>query len=280
MPCPPGPPPRVEAGPKRTGQTNSTSLEVAFRALLEDPGDVRQRRHDRAEFPVARVEADHRRSALSCHRLRSHPTRTWRGRRPSPCSIGRYAEPAACRRRSSSNGEDARRADSNSTAIEADVAIVGGGPVGLALALALGRGGVRWLWSNPAGRPPRAGARRLAAADHIGPDRPRPRGALDPRAGSGGASWIWGGCPASTSIRWTSSRAPARGAPPGWPISYQDAISEASGSGLRPWASARPTSTRRSTGFPLTGRSRAPGSALVRRPALARRNGHAAAASW
>ncbi|MFI4950270.1 MAG: FAD-dependent oxidoreductase, partial [Caulobacterales bacterium] len=52
--------------------------------------------------------------------------------------------------------------ESSSAAIEADVAIVGAGPVGLALALTLGRAGVRVAVIDSGGEGAQGWTRRLA----------------------------------------------------------------------------------------------------------------------
>nr|MEA2798286.1 hypothetical protein [Phenylobacterium sp.] len=114
--------------------------------------------------------------------------------------------------------------DGDSSTIEADVAIVGAGPAGISLALALGRAGVRTAVIDSGGEGKQAWTRQLAAADTI---EPANHAAVEMATHRrlGGASWIWGGrCvdfePADFDERPGADTA-------GWPISYADAISEA-----------------------------------------------------
>lgn len=114
--------------------------------------------------------------------------------------------------------------DGDSSVIETEVAIVGAGPAGIALALALGRVGVRTAVIESGGEGQQNWTRSLAAAEHLEPPNHAALEAATHRR-LGGASWIWGGrCvdfdPADFDEK------PASG-PPGWPISYADAIAEA-----------------------------------------------------
>jgi choline dehydrogenase-like flavoprotein len=108
--------------------------------------------------------------------------------------------------------------------IQADVAVVGAGPAGLALALSLGRSGleVAVLESGLTVRDPRSQALSAASSQepesHVSMD-------LATERRLGGASWIWGGrCvdfdPADFEEK------PAWKVP-GWPISHAEAASEA-----------------------------------------------------
>ena len=114
--------------------------------------------------------------------------------------------------------------DGDSSVIETEVAIVGGGPAGIALALALGRAGVRTAVIESGGEGQQNWTRNLAAAEHLEPANHAALEAATHRR-LGGASWIWGGrCvdfdPADFDEK------PVSG-PPGWPISYAEAIAEA-----------------------------------------------------
>ena len=114
--------------------------------------------------------------------------------------------------------------DGDSSMIEADVAIIGAGPAGLSLALALGRAGVRTAVIDSGGEGKQTWTRQLAAAEAMEPAN-HAAVELATHRRLGGASWIWGGrCvdfePADFGER-------PGGDPPGWPISYADAIAEA-----------------------------------------------------
>jgi choline dehydrogenase-like flavoprotein len=110
------------------------------------------------------------------------------------------------------------------TLIQADIAVVGAGPSGLALALSLARSGLEVLVveSGLDGRDPRAQA--LSSASSQAPQSHAPMDLATERR-LGGASWIWGGrCvdfdPADFEAKPTWEV-------PGWPISHAEATSEA-----------------------------------------------------
>ena len=114
--------------------------------------------------------------------------------------------------------------DGDSSVIETEVAIVGAGPAGISLALALGRAGVRTAVIESGEESRQTWTRELAAAERLEPPNHAALEAATHRR-LGGASWIWGGrCvdfePADFDEKPGSS-------PPGWPISYADAIAEA-----------------------------------------------------
>jgi choline dehydrogenase-like flavoprotein len=114
--------------------------------------------------------------------------------------------------------------DGDSSPIEADVAIVGAGPAGMSLALALGRAGVRTAVIDTGGEGKQAWTRRLAVAEAI---EPANHAAVEMATHRrlGGASWIWGGRCVDFEPSDFDERPGADTA--GWPISYADAISEA-----------------------------------------------------
>lgn len=112
----------------------------------------------------------------------------------------------------------------DSSTIEAEVAIVGAGPAGMSLALALGRAGVATAVIECGGEGRQDWTRELAAAEELEPANHAPLEATTHRR-LGGASWIWGG----RCVDFEPSDFDEKPAsdPPGWPISHADATSEA-----------------------------------------------------
>jgi choline dehydrogenase-like flavoprotein len=107
--------------------------------------------------------------------------------------------------------------------IDTTVAVVGGGPAGLALALALGRAGVPAALIESGQVEADTFAQALAAAERVAPASHPPLETAGQRR-LGGASWIWGGrCVALEALDFGTRPFAA----PGWPISYGEAFAEA-----------------------------------------------------
>lgn len=109
--------------------------------------------------------------------------------------------------------------------IEAAVAVVGGGPAGMALSLALARAGVSTVLIESGGLDPDAWTTQLADGAEVAP----PEHASLERAAArrlGGTSWLWGGrCVDFDPLDF----GPRPFAASGWPISYDDAFAEREG---------------------------------------------------
>ncbi|WP_372784719.1 GMC family oxidoreductase [Phenylobacterium sp.] len=114
--------------------------------------------------------------------------------------------------------------DGAASPIETEVAIVGAGPAGLALALALGRAGVNTAVIESGSEGQASWTRKLAVAETLEPGN-HAAVEVSTHRRLGGASWIWGGRCVDFDPVDFEARSGAE--PPGWPISYADAISEA-----------------------------------------------------
>jgi choline dehydrogenase-like flavoprotein len=112
----------------------------------------------------------------------------------------------------------------DSSVIETEVAIVGAGPAGISLALALGRAGVPTAVIESGEEGHQDWTRELAAAERLEPANHATLEAATHRR-LGGASWIWGGRCVDFEPGDFDAK-PAWG-PSGWPISYADATAEA-----------------------------------------------------
>jgi choline dehydrogenase-like flavoprotein len=111
---------------------------------------------------------------------------------------------------------------SEASDIQAAVAIVGAGPAGISLALALARANIDTVIIESGGERADVLASQSAAA--ISPENHAPLELASPRR-LGGATWTWGGrCVDMDPIDFE----PSIGAEaPGWPITYEDATAEA-----------------------------------------------------
>jgi choline dehydrogenase-like flavoprotein len=106
--------------------------------------------------------------------------------------------------------------------IETAVAVIGGGPAGMALALALGRAGVAAALIESGGLAPDAWTTRLGEAAAVAPPDHPPVEATGRRQ-LGGASWLWGGRVVDFE---PLDFGPRPFAPAGWPIGYDEAVAE------------------------------------------------------
>jgi choline dehydrogenase-like flavoprotein len=113
---------------------------------------------------------------------------------------------------------------SDPSKIKAAVAIVGAGPAGISLALALARAGIDTVIIESGGEREDVWATSLSSAAAITPENHAPLELATHRR-LGGASWTWGGrCVDFDPIDFE----PRPGADaPGWPITYADATAEA-----------------------------------------------------
>lgn len=110
--------------------------------------------------------------------------------------------------------------------ITADVAVVGAGPAGLALALSLSRAGLEVAILESGLAHGDAWANDLSAAESVEPPE-HPAVELTTERRVGGASWIWGGrCVDYEPFDFEADRV---GEAAGWPISYEEATSHAAG---------------------------------------------------
>jgi choline dehydrogenase-like flavoprotein len=107
--------------------------------------------------------------------------------------------------------------------IETAVAVIGAGPAGIALSLALGRAGVSVALIESGGTEPDAWTAALAQASSVTPESHAPLEAAGQRR-LGGASWIWGGrCVDFEPLDF----GPRPFTAPGWPIDHAQAFVEA-----------------------------------------------------
>ncbi len=113
---------------------------------------------------------------------------------------------------------------SDASDIKAAVAIVGAGPAGISLALALARANIDTVIIESGGERADIWTTSLSSAAAITPENHAPLEWASPRR-LGGATWTWGGrCVDMDPIDFE----PRLGAEvPGWPISYEDATAEA-----------------------------------------------------
>jgi|SRR5579862_303418 len=115
-------------------------------------------------------------------------------------------------------------ARSEASDIKAAVAIVGGGPTGIALALALARANIDTVIIESGGEHTDIWATSLSSAAALVPENHAPLEWASPR-GLGGATWTWGGRCVDIDPIDFEPRPDAE--IPGWPISYEDATAEA-----------------------------------------------------
>lgn len=192
------------------------------------PVDERCRRSDRAVEVLLQLDAERVRTTNSNSPRNCLEPGPQNGAAPSPrqtnIPIGPFSGGPVSPYRSFGKNRVIITTGAQARNIQAAVAVVGAGPAGLSIALALARAGIDTVIIESGGVRNESLATSLSSASKITPINHAPlEWATDRRLG--GASWLWGGrCVDIDPIDFEPRRASKI---PGWPITYQEATIEA-----------------------------------------------------